>query len=362
MSELKKTPLHALHLELRAKMVAFAGYEMPVRYHSGIIQEHLYCRQHAGFFDISHMGQCLITGSSAAQELETLTPGNITGLQTGQQRYALLTNKNGGIIDDIIITRLASGFLVIVNAACKEKDFAHLKQQLSNHCEITPLQDQALFALQGPAATDVIAQLAEQASKLSFMQGCYTHIEQIECFISRSGYTGEDGFEISIANQQAEALAKKILAFNQVTAIGLGARDTLRLEAGLSLYGHELSETISPVEAGLTWTFRNNATNFPGAEIIQAQLKAGATKKRIGLMIEGKIPLRQNTELFDSQNNRVGLVTSGSFSPSLKKSIALGFVDSANKDQTLIAKVRHHTVTAHITPLPFIPHRYQRSS
>ena len=342
-------------------MVPFAGYEMPVQYPSGIIEEHLHCRQHAGFFDISHMGQFVITGLSIAQELEKLSPGNITRLAIGQQRYSVLTNDNGGIIDDIIVTRRESDFLVVVNAACKDKDYAHLKHHLPGHCRIEILQNQALFALQGPSAAKVMAQLSEPASKLLFMQACHTRIADLDCFISRCGYTGEDGFEISIANQHAETLAKLLLAFSEVAPIGLGARDTLRLEAGLSLYGHELSETISPVEAGLKWTFRKDATDFPSDKIIQSQLKTGAAKKRVGLQIDGKIPVRQNTELFDSLDNHVGFVTSGGYSPSLKSPIALGLIDSGNNDPVLFAKIRNRTITANITSLPFVPHNYLRS-
>jgi aminomethyltransferase len=362
MSELIKTPLYKLHLKLAAKMVPFAGYEMPLQYATGIIQEHKHCREQAGFFDISHMGQCFITGQSVAEALEKLTPSNITGLKTGQQRYTVLTNDNGGIIDDIIITRTESGFLVVVNAACKEKDFAHLKRHLPEHCHCEMLQDRALFALQGPKAATIMGQLSEQASKLSFMQACNTQIAGMTCFISRCGYTGDDGFEISIENHFAEALAKQLLAFNEVAPIGLGARDTLRLEAGLSLYGHELTETISPVEAGLKWIFRKNATNFIGADIIQAQLKSGTSKVRVGLAIDGKLPVRKDCEVYDSQNNRIGLVTSGSFSPSLEKPIALALIDSNYKESTVFAKVRNHAITANITQLPFIPHRYKRSS
>ncbi len=361
MPDLKKTPLYNLHLKLAAKMVAFAGYDMPLQYPTGIIQEHKYCREQAGFFDISHMGQCLITGQSVAEELEKLTPSNITGLKVGQLRYTVLTNNNGSIIDDIIITRTESGFLVVVNAACKEKDFAHLQQHLPDHCDFKELKDQALFALQGPKAAKIMALLSEQASNLSFMQACTSQIANIECFISRCGYTGEDGFEISIANDSAEALAERLLAFDEVAPIGLGARDTLRLEAGLSLYGHELTETISPVEAGLKWTFRKNATNFLGADIIRAQLESGSLRKRTGLIIEGKLPLRKDCELFDSQYDRIGFVTSGSFSPCLEKPIALALIDSQYKESAVFAKVRNHDITANITQLPFIPHRYQRS-
>lgn len=361
MSELKKTPLFSLHLSLGAKMMPFAGYEMPVQYGAGIIQEHLHCREQAGFFDISHMGQLLITGPSVAEELETLAPSNIIGLKTGQQRYTVLTNKNGGIIDDIIITRMESRFIVVVNAACKEKDFVHIKHHLSNQCTIKILQDRALFALQGPAAAKVMTHLCKQASKLSFMQACFTDIADMACFISRCGYTGEDGFEISVDNIHAETLAKQLLAYSEVKPIGLGARDTLRLEAGLSLYGHELSETISPVEAGLKWTFRKGATNYLGANIIQAQLLSGNSKRRVGLIVEGKAPVRENTELFDAHDQLVGLVTSGSFSPSLRKPIALALINSEHQETILYAKVRNRMITVNIVPLPFIPHRYQRS-
>lgn len=361
MSDLKKTPLNNLHLKIGAKMVAFAGYEMPLQYPTGIIQEHKHCREQSGFFDISHMGQCLITGQSVAEELEKLTPSNITGLKIGQQRYTVLTNDKGGIVDDIIITRTESGFLIVVNAGCKEKDFAHLQQHLPDSCQLTILQDQALFALQGPMAAKIMGQLSEQASNLSFMQACTSQIANIECFISRCGYTGEDGFEISIANESAEVLAEQLLAFDEVAPVGLGARDTLRLEAGLSLYGHELTETISPVEAGLKWTFRKNATNFLGADIIQAQLKAGASRKRVGLIIDGKRPIRKDCKLYDSQNNRIGLVTSGSFSPGLNKPIALALIDSHYKESIVFANVRNHSITANISRLPFIPHRYHRS-
>lgn len=342
-------------------MVSFAGYDMPLHYSSGIISEHLRCREGVGFFDISHMGQYFITGDLAGKELEKLTPSNVMGLQIGQQRYAILTNKSGGIIDDIIITRTESGFLLIVNAACKEKDFIYLEQHLSDKSEIKILYDYALFALQGPSAASIMAQLSVEASNLSFMQACYTHISDIACLVSRCGYTGEDGFEISTENYYAENLANHLLAFKEVTPAGLGARDTLRLEAGLSLYGQELNESINPVEAGLTWTFRNNARNFPGADIINSQLQSGARKKRIGLIVEGKIPVRRNCALFDYQDNSIGIVTSGNFSPSIGKPIALALIDSGYNETVIYAKVRNRLMTAKISQPPFIPHRYQRS-
>lgn len=342
-------------------MVAFAGYSMPVQYSSGIIKEHLHCREQAGFFDISHMGQFVIKGEAVAEQLEKLSPSNITGLKLGQQRYTVLTNELGGIIDDVIITRTEFGFSIVVNAACKQKDFDHLQLHLSDDCEIEQLDDYALLALQGPAAETIMQQLSESASELLFMHACNTQIAGMDCFVSRCGYTGEDGFEISIANKDADALAIKLLAFDQVTAIGLGARDTLRLEAGLSLYGHELDETITPVEAGLKWTFRKQATDFLGAEIILSQLKTTSRRIRVGLTVDGKIPVREQCELYDSQDIRVGVVTSGGFSPSLGKPIALALIDSGYKEQVLYAKVRNRTISTHITPVPFVPHHYKRS-
>lgn len=361
MSKLTKTPLHNLHRSLEAKIIPFAGYEMPLQYPLGTIKEHLHCRNLAGFFDISHMGQCVVSGSSAAQELEKLVVSDIQGLTTGQQRYTLLTNENGGIIDDIIITCLPSGYRLIVNAACKEKNFKHLQQHLSKDCNFSILNDQALFALQGPSAAEIMQQLSKPASELTFMQACTDYINEKECFISRCGYTGEDGFEISIAEQHAETLAEQLLEFKQVAPIGLGARDTLRLEAGLSLYGHEINETISPIEAGLKWTLRKQNTNFLGSEVIYQQINAGATLKRVGLLIDGKIPLRQDCGLFDMYQNKIGSVTSGSYSPCLENPIALALISSDYHETEVYANIRNRQIIASITSLPFIAHRYRRT-
>ena len=298
---LKQTPLYDLHLELGAKMVPFAGYQMPLQYSKGIIHEHLHCRSHAGFFDISHMGQCLILGDGAASELEQLTPSDITGLKSGAQKYTVLTNNDGGIIDDIIITRIDSGLMIIVNAACKDKDFTYLKSHLSGHCDFKELPDHALFAIQGPAAATVMRKYSADAAGLSFMQACETEINGIPCNISRSGYTGEDGFEISVANQYAEQLACLLLAEDEVEAIGLGARDTLRLEAGLSLYGHELNESITPVEAGLQWVIKKGHDQFPGADKILNQLQHGSKKIRTGLVVESKIPVRDGCSYYQQR-------------------------------------------------------------
>ncbi|MDD5320851.1 MAG: glycine cleavage system aminomethyltransferase GcvT [Methylococcales bacterium] len=372
---LKQTPLYHLHLELGAKIVPFAGYQMPLQYSKGIIHEHLHCRSHAGFFDISHMGQCLILGDSAAVELERLTPGNITGLKPGEQKYTVLTNNDGGIIDDIIITRIDSGLMIIVNAACKDKDFAYLKNHLSGRCTFKELPDHALLVLQGPAAATIMRKFSAAAAALSFMQACATEIDGIPCNISRSGYTGEDGFEISVANQYAEQLACLLLAEDEVEATGLGARDTLRLEAGLCLYGHELNESITPVEAGLQWLFKKGSFGFaqdrpfgfaqgkfPGADKILYQLQNGSEKIRTGLLVESKIPVRDGCVITDSEDKAIGHVTSGSFSPSLGRPIAMALLEcgSVTLGNTLYAIVRDRKIPVTVTKLPFIPHRYHR--
>jgi len=358
MSDLKQTPLYDLHLALSAKMVPFAGYQMPIQYPSGIIKEHLHCRSLAGFFDISHMGQCLVSGDNIAAQLDKLVPSDILNLAAGEQRYTVLTNTEGGIIDDLIIGRLDDGFMLVFNAACKEKVLTYLQSNL--HCHFQILSEHALLALQGPSAKEVMAVLSVQACDLAFMQVLRTDINGIQCTISRSGYTGEDGFEISVAKQQAQLLAELILSFTQVEPIGLGARDTLRLEAGLSLYGHELNDAISPVEAGLSWLVDKNKRDYPGAEAIQQQLQQGAPRKRVGLLVEGKIPVRGQCQVYNGADVLVGIITSGSFSPSLSQPIALALIDVQCLDETLYAQVRNKKVALQVTKLPFVEHQYYR--
>lgn len=362
MTELKHTPLYNLHLGLGAKMTAFAGYAMPVHFRTGIIYEHLHCRKHAGLFDISHMGQCRIQGDKAAGELEKLTPGGIADLACGAQKYTVLTNNDGGVIDDIIVTRTESGVSLIVNAGCKDKDFAYLRQQLTGHCEFNTCQDLALLALQGPGAAAIIEKFSADAAKLSFMHACATQIGNIACNISRSGYCGEDGFEISLHGGDAERLATMLLAEENVEPIGLGARDTLRLEAGLCLYGHELGETITPVEAGLSWLLKKGHRDFPGAEKILAQRRDGPERLRVGLLVEGKIPVREGCAIVDCENNRVGYATSGSFAPSLNRPVAMALLDRrfAEIGTPLSAIVRDKPIAVTVVPLPFVPHRYHR--
>ncbi|NOQ16841.1 MAG: glycine cleavage system aminomethyltransferase GcvT [Methyloprofundus sp.] len=358
MPELKQTPLYNYHIALKAKMVPFAGYQMPVQYPLGIIKEHLHCRAQVGFFDISHMGQFLLSGADSISQLDKLVPTDLLNLAVGQQRYTVLTNAQGGIIDDIIITRLAESALIIVNAACKEQDFAYLQTHFGSQIQV--LAENTLFALQGPAAKEVMQQLCASACQLSFMQAIETDIQDMACTISRSGYCGEDGFEISLADANAQQLAELLLSFPQVQPIGLGARDTLRLEAGLSLYGHELSVDINPVEAGLRWLIAKNKQGYPGAVQIQQQLQGGSTRKRVGLLVSGKIPVRAQTEVYTANDELVGIISSGSYAPTLGQSIALALIKSSCTDNTLYASIRHKKITLQVTTLPFVAHRYYR--
>ena len=363
MSDLKQTPLYDLHRRLGAKMTAFAGYAMPVQYAKGIIHEHLHCRSRAGFFDISHMGQCRVLGANAVAALEKLTPGGILDLAMGRQKYTLLTNPQGGVIDDIIVSRIETGLSLIVNAGCKDKDFAYLKQHLPADCVFEECAELALLALQGPEAANVLqAAHTTTAADLAFMQVCSTKIAGIECSVSRSGYTGEDGFEISVHQKDAEQLARLLLSFPKVEPIGLGARDTLRLEAGLCLYGHELHDCITPIEAGLGWVFKKGHTDFPGADIILPQKVQGAKQRRVGLLVAGKIPVREGSIIYDTEQNPVGRVTSGSFSPTLKQPIAMALIQSESADvgTELFTSVRDQAISVKVCGLPFVLHRYQR--
>ena len=362
MTDLKQTPLHRLHLELGAKMTAFAGYAMPLQYTKGIIHEHLHCRSQVGFFDISHMGQCRVLGDNAASALERLTPGGILDLAVGAQKYTVLTNVDAGVIDDIIITRTEAGLSIIVNAGCKDKDFAYLKQSLPDDCRFDACADLALFALQGPAAAGLMEKYSVDSASLCFMHSCATQIAGIDCVVSRSGYTGEDGFEISLHQDHAESLARLLLAEPVVEPIGLGARDTLRLEAGLCLYGHELNDNISPIEARLQWLIKKGHTDFPGADVILKQLQQGAERVRVGLLIDSKIPVREGCALNDAEGKAMGFVTSGSFSPSLSRPIAMALIGHHYDEigTVLYATVRNTRIAVTVSRLPFVPHRYQR--
>jgi aminomethyltransferase len=358
---LQQTPLYALHRELGAKMVAFAGYSMPLQFSHGIIREHLHTRTHAGFFDISHMGQFLLIGTYAARQLERLTPNSMGKLGIGRQRYTVFSNSQGGVIDDIIVARLADDtFFIVVNAACKAKDFLHLQSSLAPTCSLRALNERALLALQGPDAAAVIARFCPEAAALPFMHVYAGMIGGQPCIVSRSGYTGEDGFEISLPAAAAEALARQLLSDARVAPVGLGARDTLRLEAGLCLYGHELTDDITPVEAGLSWLIDTHKSRHHGAAIMHQQLRHGPKRRRVGLIPEGKAPVRDGAELKNSAGETVGRVTSGGYSPSLERPIAMGLVasEAAQLDNILFVTRSSRNIALTVTALPFVAHNY----
>lgn len=366
---LQSTPLLELHKKWGAKLVPFAGFEMPVQYTDGIMTEHLHTREHAGLFDVSHMGQVLIKGANATSELEKIVPVDLQALAINKQTYAVLTNEAGGILDDLIITRWSDDeFFLVVNAGCKEQDIAHMQQHLSN-VKITPLPHQALVALQGPKAREAMAQLAPAASTLTFMNGCHTEIAGNKVYITCSGYTGEDGYEISFEDSATEQVISAITAFDVVKPIGLGARDSLRLEAGLCLYGHDLNTDTSPIEAALLWSISksrrvdgSNAGGFIGSDAIFKQIENGASRKRVGLKVLSKMPVREGAELIDADGNKIGVVTSGGFSPCLQAPIAMGYVSTANAvvGTTFTAAVRKKLVPVEVVKMPFVAQTYHR--
>jgi len=372
MSEtLHKTPLHALHLELGARMVPFAGYEMPVQYPLGVMKEHLHTRDQAGLFDVSHMGQIRLSGAQAAQALETLVPVDIIDLPVGMQRYALFTTAQGGILDDLMVANLGNDELfLVVNAACKAQDLAHLRQHLGEQCEVQPLfEERALLALQGPAAAKVLQRLAPEVADMTFMQFKPVTLLDQACYVSRSGYTGEDGFEISVPAGSADALARRLLAEPEVAAIGLGARDSLRLEAGLCLYGHDMNADTTPVQASLLWAISKarradgaRAGGFPGAEAIFAEQRQGVVRKRVGLLPQERTPVREGAEIVDDAGKVVGQVSSGGFGPTLGAPVAMGYVDreQAALDTSLWALVRGKRVALKVSAMPFVAQRYHR--
>ncbi len=363
------TPLNTLHRELGAKMVPFAGYDMPVQFPEGIIQEHLHTRAAAGLFDVSHMGQLVISGATATSQLESLLPADLEGLPIDGQVYSLLTNDKGGVRDDLIVTRWQDNeYFLVVNAACKQADMAYLQKSLQG-LEVTVLEEQALLALQGPAARAVISQLLPAAAELHFMLGCRGHIDGVEVYVTCSGYTGEDGFEISVPGAAADALARRLLKFDGVKPVGLGARDSLRLEAGLSLYGHELDEDTSPVEACLMWSIGQSrrehglrAGGFPGADVIFELRERGSERKRVGLLVEGKRPVRAGQSVVDGSGNSVGVISSAGFGASLGGPIALAFVKTPNAalGSRLSVDVRGKLIPVTVVQTPFVPQRYFR--
>lgn len=371
---LARTPLFALHAELGAKFVGFAGYEMPIQFPAGILAEHQHTRAKAGLFDVSHMGQAFLIGAdhaTVARALEAVVPGDVQGLKPGQMRYSLLLTDQGTIVDDLMITRGRAReddgkLFLVVNAARKEVDYAFLAAHLPAGVRLEPAPERALIALQGPAAARVLASQAPGADALTFMTARSTKVAGVDCHVSRSGYTGEDGFEISVPSASAEALARALLSDSAVQDIGLGARDSLRLEAGLCLYGHDIDETTTPVEAGLTWAIgkrRKMDRDFPGAARIMSEIFDGARRKRVGIRPEGRAPAREGTEICDSAGRVIGRVTSGGFGPSLGGPLAMGYVETAfGEDGTALQLlVRGTPHQARVVPMPFVAHRYVRS-
>lgn len=364
-ANLKTTPLDALHRALGAKMVPFAGYAMPVQYPMGILNEHLHTRAAAGLFDVSHMGQAFLLGADAAAALESLVPGDLLALKEGATRYTQLTDENGGILDDLMATKRPEGLYLVVNAACKDQDFARIEAKIGARAKLRRLDDRALLALQGPQAASVMARLAPDSAGQKFMTLREGKIGGIACLFTRSGYTGEDGFEISVAAAEAEKLAKLLLDQPEVKPIGLGARDSLRLEAGLCLYGHDIDTTTSPIEADLVWSIskrRRAEGGFPGAARVQRELASGPARKRVGIVPEGRAPAREGTDIVDSSGAKIGTVTSGGFGPTVNGPIAMGYVpvSHAAPGAPVGLVVRGKTLPAKIAGMPFAPHRYFR--
>ena len=362
---LLRTPLHALHLELGARMVPFGGYDMPVQYPMGVLGEHKHARASAGLFDVSHMGQVTLRGSGLAAALEALVPGDIAGLAAGRIRYTLFTNDQGGILDDLMVTNAGDHLFLVVNAACKQADIAHLRAALPKSIAVEYLEDRALLALQGPRAAEVLERLAPGAATMGFMSWRALTVGGFACFVSRSGYTGEDGFEISVQDDQAETLARRLLAEPEVAPIGLGARDTLRLEAGLCLYGSDIDTTTTPVEAALVWTMskrRREQGGFPGDTVIRRQLTEVLPRLRVGLKPQDRAPARGHAPIVDADDAPVGEVTSGGFGPTVDGPIAMGYVrtDLAKDGTALGLMVRGAKRPASVVPLPFVAHRYRK--
>jgi aminomethyltransferase len=373
---LKRVPLHDLHVARGGKIVPFAGYEMPVQYAAGVLKEHLHTRASAGLFDVSHMGQLTLTAKSkkvedAARALERLVPQDILAVPRGRQRYAQFTSEAGGILDDLMVANFGDHLFLVVNAACKTEDEAHLRKHLSDVCVIEPLPDRALIALQGPKAVEVLSKHAPAIAAMRFMDAGPQKILGTDCFVSRSGYTGEDGFEISVPAKDVERLATALLADPAVLPIGLGARDSLRLEAGLCLYGHDIDTTTTPVEGALEWSVQKSrrsggarAGGFPGADIILKEFETGATRRRVGLRAEGRAPVREHAALYASETSTdtIGTVTSGGFGPTLNAPVAMGYLPTSlsTEGTVVFADVRGQRLPLRVSAMPFVPNGYKR--
>ncbi|MBZ6075991.1 glycine cleavage system aminomethyltransferase GcvT [Microvirga puerhi] len=368
-----KTPLHAEHVGLGARMVPFAGYDMPVQYPTGILTEHNWTREHAGLFDVSHMGQATLVGpdhGTTARALEALVPADILNLKPGQQRYSQLLSDEGGILDDLMVTRPTDPaddgkLMLVVNASMKEADYAHMQARLPADVKLIRADDRALLAIQGPKAAEIVARLAPDTADMAFMATKATKLAGLDVHLSRSGYTGEDGYEISVKAEDAVKLWRALLADPEVKPIGLGARDSLRLEAGLCLYGHDIDTTTSPIEAGLIWSIqkrRREEGGFPGAARIQREIKDGAARVRVGLKPEGRAPAREGTPITTPDGREVGIVTSGGFGPTVNGPVAMGYVsrDVSTVGTDLHLMVRGKPLPAKVAAMPFAPHRYKR--
>ena len=358
----KKTPLYKLHIQHGAKMVEFAGYQMPIQYKSGIIQEHKFTRENAGIFDVSHMGQLFITGSDQlTDDLEKIFPVNLKNLKINQSKYSFLMNDKGGIYDDLIITKLKDGYLIILNAACKKQDFEIIKKKLDDKYELNLDESLSLIAIQGPKAKDVLGKVVSNITNLKFMNGGEFEYENSNIYITRSGYTGEDGFEISLDNKKAEKFVDQLINHG-AKLIGLGARDTLRLEAGLCLYGNDLDEKTSPIEANLKWAIPKSrvGSDYPGSDIIKKQIDNGVKTLRVGIKPETRVIARGNTKIFDQNDKEIGKVTSGTFGPSVECSIAMGYVENnySPTNTKIFLEVRGKKVPANVCDLPFYKKNY----
>ena len=373
MADLRRTVLFDLHVELGAKMVPFAGYEMPVQYPMGVMKEHLQCRAAAGLFDVGHMGQVILRAKSgkpedAALALETLVPVSILALKEGRQRYAMFTNDDGGILDDLMVANRGDHLFLVVNAACKAEDIAHMRAHLTD-CEIEEITDRSLLALQGPGAEAALVAIAPEARDLKFMDVAILSTDFGDLWVSRSGYTGEDGYEISVGDDQAVALAKALLDQDGVAPIGLGARDSLRLEAGLCLYGNDIDTSTSPVEAALEWAVQKarrtggeRAGGFPGADRILAEFEHGAARRRVGLLPDGRAPMRAGTELYNAAGDLIGKVTSGAFGPSIEGPMSMAYVTTPDGETgtQIFGEVRGKRLPATVVDMPFRPSTYKR--
>ena len=375
MADLKRTVLYDLHIALGGKMVPFAGYEMPVQYPMGVLKEHLHTRAQAGLFDVSHMGQVILRPKSgdaadAARAFEALMPVDVLGLAEGRQRYGLFTNEAGGILDDLMFANRGDHLFVVVNAGCRDQDIAHMRAHLSDACVVEEITDRALVALQGPAAEPALARLVPGAAEMTFMQVAILDWQGVDLWISRSGYTGEDGYEISVPDAQARAFCEALLAMEEVAPIGLGARDSLRLEAGMCLYGHDIDTTTSPVEGNLGWAIQkarraggSREGGFPGAARILRELAEGPARRRVGLKPEGRAPMREGTQVFAAAESGapIGAITSGGFGPSIEGPMAMAYLPATLAEgATVYGDVRGKRLPATIVPMPFLPNRFKR--